>query len=101
MVSRLELQTMLEDILGSRNVYYQPPSSVTMNYPAIVYAIDGIDNSFANNQVYSQSYSYQITVMAEDPDSEIVETISKLPKCRYVRQFASDGLNHTIFKLFF
>ena len=27
MGSRLELQNLLESILGSRNVYYQPPES--------------------------------------------------------------------------
>ena len=38
MANRLDLQALLEDLLGSRNVYYQPPESVKMNYPAIVYA---------------------------------------------------------------
>ena len=53
MPSRLELQTLLEEILGSRNVYFQPPESVKMNYPAIVYSLDDIENSFANDGVYS------------------------------------------------
>jgi len=33
-------------------VYFQPPSSVRMNYPAIVYVLDDIKNTFANDGVY-------------------------------------------------
>lgn len=41
--SRIDLQYLLENILGSRHVYFQPPETVKMNYPAIVYSLDGID----------------------------------------------------------
>ena len=34
---RLELQSELEKILGSRNVYYQPLPSLKLQYPCIVY----------------------------------------------------------------
>ena len=52
MESRLKLQTILEDILGSGNVYFQPPSSVKMSYPAIRYSRDNIDKKVANNSTY-------------------------------------------------
>ena len=44
MASRLDLQTFLEELLESKNVYFQPPESVKMKYPAIVYALDDIEN---------------------------------------------------------
>ena len=34
MASRLELQSKFEELLGSRNVYYQPPESIKMSYTA-------------------------------------------------------------------
>ena len=37
MKTRYELHEFLCEILGSRNVYFQPPESVKMKYPAIVY----------------------------------------------------------------
>ena len=40
MASRLELQDTLETILESRNVYFNPPESIKMNYPAIIYKLD-------------------------------------------------------------
>ena len=56
MDSRPNLQTKLEQILGSRNVYFQPPESIKLNYPAIVYKRSNIQNTFADNEVYKQSY---------------------------------------------
>ena len=101
MPSRLDLQTLLENLLGSRNVYYQPPESIKMSYPAIVYERDNIRNDFANNLVYKQSFSYQITVIDYDPDSEIVKRVSVLPMCSFSRHFVSDNLNHDVFRLYY
>jgi hypothetical protein len=100
MASRLELQTKLEELLGSRNVYFQPPASVKMQYPAIVYELDDIANRFANDSVYNQSLQYKITVMDFNPDSEIVKRVSKLPRCRFNRHFTSDNLNHDVFTIY-
>lgn len=99
--NRLELQTFLENLLGSRNVYFQPPEGKKMNYPAIVYERKDIRNSFADNKVYSQMLAYQVTVIDEDPDSKIVEKISQLPTARFDRPFTSDNLNHNVFTLYF
>lgn len=101
MATRINLQNVLEELLGSRNVYYQPPESLKMNYPAIVYARKTIDNSYANNSVYKQNYAYEITVIDKNPDSEIVNKVSKLPTCRFDRHFKSDNLNHDVFTLYY
>ncbi len=96
---RLELQKLLESILGSRNVYYQPPESIKIKYPAIIYSRNDIDNNFADDIVYMQNHTYQIIVIDANPDSEIVNKISKLPMCRYNRHYTSDNLNHDVFIL--
>ena len=101
MATRVDLQNVLEELLGSRNVYYQTPESLKMNYPAIVYARKTIDNSYANNSVYKQNYAYEITVIDKNPDSEIVNKVSKLPTCRFDRHFKSDNLNHDVFTLYY
>ena len=101
MATRVDLQNVLEELLGSRNVYYQPPESLKMNYPAIVYARKTIDNSYANNSVYKQNYAYEITVIDKNPDSEIVNKVSKLPTCGFDRHFKSDNLNHDVFTLYY
>lgn len=101
MASRLQLQTMLEGLLGSRNVYYNPPESIKIKYPAIVYSRDRIDSTHANNTVYTLSNGYTITYIDEDPDNENVEKIARLPKCRFDRSFVSDNLNHYIYTIYF
>ena len=101
MGSRLDLQTKLETLLGNQNVYYQPPTSVRMNYPAIVYSRSNIENRHADDDVYMQAYFYEVIVIDEDPDSEVVENISKLPGCRFDRHYTSDNLNHDVFTLYY
>lgn len=103
MHSRLDLKNLLESIMpdNQKNVYYQPPESYKMNYPAIVYEISDIDNKFADNNVYMQSHEYSLTVIDKKSDSEIVEKVSQLPRCKFNRHFTSDNLNHTIFTLYY
>lgn len=100
MASRLNLQTKLEEILGSRNVYYQPPASVKMKYPAIVYRRKNIETRFANNVVYMQSSSYEVVLIDKNPDSEFVDKILRLPYCSYDRHYTSDNLNHDVFTIY-
>lgn len=99
MGNREELQTLLEEVLGSRNVYFQPPSNIHMKYPAIVYSRSRIANTHANDDVYKQSFSYEVTVIDSNPDSEIVAKMSLLPMCRHDRHFKSDNLNHDVFTI--
>ena len=101
MASRLELHEILCNILGSRNVYFQPPESVKMKYPAMVYSLSGMRNNHANNKVYAQMRSYQITVIDASPDSLISDRISKLPYCSFDRFYPSDGLNHYVYTLYY
>lgn len=95
-----ELQAEFEELLGSRNVYYNPPESVKMNYDAIVFNRSNIDNKFANNSVYMQSRFYTVTTITYDPDAEIIDKISKLPGCSFVTSYIADNLYHNRFTLY-
>lgn len=98
---RWELQDVLEDILASRNVYYQPPANIRMQYPAIVYSRTDIWNTKADNINYRNLIAYNITVIDKNPDSLIVTEVSKLPYCRFGRHYVVDNLNHDTFTLYF
>lgn len=101
MGDRLDLQAIFEELLGSRNVYFQPPASVKMQYPAIVYSRNRIDNDHADDSVYRQSLEYEVIVIDSDPDSEIVMKVSQLPCCRFDRHYTADNLNHDVFTLYY
>lgn len=106
MAERLELHETLCAIInitepdGDRHTYFQPPASVKMKYPAIVYELDDIDAKHANNSIYIKSQGYKITVIDHNPDSEYVAKILNLPMCRFVQHFTSDNLHHFVFKLY-
>lgn len=97
--SRKQLQKMLTEQLGTTNVYFQPPESLRMKYPAIIYKLSDIDNKMANNSVYKQNKAYDITVIDDDPDSKLVEKMSIL--ATFITQFTSDNLYHTVFRLYY
>lgn len=101
MDNRPNLQATLENILGSKNVYYQPPASVLMRYPAIIYSRKSIDNVHASDRVYKQDVSYELIVIDRNPDSEFVKKISMLPKCRFDRHYSADNLYHDVFTIYF
>jgi hypothetical protein len=101
MAPRVELQTILEGVLGTGNVYFQPPPSLQMQYPCIVYKRDDAQTDFAGNKPYLYSKRYQVTVIDRNPDSHIPDRIAELPMCLFDRFFAADNLNHDVFNLYF
>lgn len=101
MMNRETLQVLLEQILGSKHVYYQPPANLQMGYPAIVYSREKIENIHADDSIYKQDTVYKITIIDKDPDSNIVYKISQIPMCRYDRHYVSDNLNHDVFTLYY
>lgn len=101
MDKRLELHEVFCEILGSRNVYFQPPASVKMKYDAIRYSRKSIENLHANNRVYGQNNAYEVTAIYRDPDSDLPVKISKLPLCRFDRHYVADNLNHDVFTIYY
>lgn len=97
---RLKLQTFLEELLGSRNVYFQPPANLVMKYPCIVYERDNTDVKHADNSVYSWRQRYQITYIDKNPDSDVIDVLNSLPLTSFSRHFATSGLNHDVFVLY-
>lgn len=101
MSNRLDLQTKFEEILGSRNVYFQPPASVLMKYPAIRYELKDIRTQSANNySAYFMSPGYECTLITKEPDTEYLDKIMQIPHCRFDRYFKADNLNHYTFTIY-
>lgn len=98
---RLELSALLRNTLGSDNVYFQPPETIKMKYPAIVYSLDNIQNVHADDGVYLSHRRYSVTLIDRNPDSIIIERLSALPLCQFNRHYTSDNLNHFVFTLYF
>lgn len=108
MGTRLQFQTILEDILGvppnSKKVFFQPPNGTMMDYSdpgVIIYRWDDEDLKHADDISYNRTRRYQVTYIGHDPDSAIPDKIAALPYSRFDRSFAAENLNHTVYNVFF
>lgn len=101
MTRRMELHNILKNLPGVSKAYFQPPATVKMTYPCIVYELNNMDTQFADDNPYVIRKGYTVTVIDPDPDSKIPDYVSKLKYCRFDRFFTVDNLNHFIFKLYY
>mgnify|MGYP003437541395 CR=1 FL=1 len=100
MVTRLDLQSQFEEILGSKHVYFQPPETIKLKYPCIIYSLADIYTRNADDRHYSMQKVYNITVISRDPDNKIAESIMELPRARFDRRYVADNLYHDILTLY-
>jgi hypothetical protein len=101
MSRRTELQTIFEELLGSRNVYFQPPEDLKMQYDCIRYSRDKIETDFADNSPYNLHDRYQVIAIYKNPDSDLPHKIAMLPMCSHDRSYTSNNLNHDVFTLYY
>ena len=101
MASRLDLHEILCGVLNSRSCYFQPPSSVRMQYPAIRYSIKDVEKRSADDIAYRKLPCYELILIDKNPDSEFVDKLLDLPYFSFDRHYESDNLNHDVFTLYF
>lgn len=94
MSNRAKLHEKFTDILGNNHVYYQPPSNLKMEYPAIRYSKSTIDSRYANDAKYSMKDCYELIVIDTRPDNPAIKKLLELPYCSYGRQYKADNLYH-------
>lgn len=97
---RIELHNILCDVLGSRNVYFQPPTGTQLKYPCIVYRLNNAEDQHAENKIYRRLYQYSLTYITKDPDDPKRDLIDDLQYCRFVQFFISDNLNHFVYTIY-
>lgn len=96
-----ELQALLEEILGTKYVYFQPPKDKQMTYPCIVYQLDGVKTSYGDNRPYANHKRYLITYIDRNPDMYIPDKIALLPTASFNRFYIQDNLNHWAYRVYF
>lgn len=99
---RLQFDQELRDILGTTNVYFQPPTTLQMKYPCIIYFKTSLPARYANNLVYQYKQGYTVTYVSKDPDDEKPYDILK--HFQYAKPdsfYKSENLNHTKLTIFY
>lgn len=96
-----DLQNKLKEILGSDNVYFQPPSNKRMQYPCFVVSLGSASQSTANNYTYLYTDRYVVTYISYDPDDDMRKRMGReFQMCKFDNHLVSDNLQHYVFSLY-
>ena len=102
MDKRLSLHKELIQILGSTNVYFQPPETLKMKYPCIRYTKARPMVNHADNKKYFNKNHYELTVIDTDPDTKIPDLLSEyFQYCSIDRYYSADNLTHCSLDLYY
>lgn len=98
--TRIELQEALEDFLGSHNVWYQPPETIKLKYPCIIYEMSRINQVYADNISYLKNKEYSVTIIHRDADSTLPDDIlDYFQGISFDRSYRADNLYHEVFTI--
>lgn len=99
---RQNLHDELKALLGTNNCWFQPPESIKLRYPCIIYELETPDVLRADDMAYRRVNKYGLTYITLNPDDPMIESIvDHFPMCRLSRPFTSDGLNHYYYDLYY
>lgn len=100
MQPRIDLQSELSKLAG--HVYFQPPTGLKMQFPAIVYELEAVHMRKANNKPYMTHFCYTVTYIDTTyNENKILEILDAFDMISLSRNFVSDNLYHTVFKLYY
>lgn len=101
MASRKELHNRLIEILGSTNVYFNPPESIKLEYPCIVYNLDNKELVKADNINYLKRNYYNVTLIHPDPVNSIQDMIMDIPYTTFTSFYSAEDLNHYRYQIYY
>lgn len=94
MDDRMKLQDELQSIMGDSMVCYQPPESVKLSYPCVVYMLDNVVAYHADDRAYRRTNRYSVTLMTKNPVPDELEQLLDLQGASFDRHFVSDNIHH-------
>lgn len=98
---RTQLQLKLEQLLGNRNVYFQPPTGTKLNFPCIVYNLATANDVHADDQIYRRLYRYTLIYITKDPEDPMCDKIDDLQYCAFDRIVTNDNLYHNYYTIYY
>lgn len=86
---------------AEERVYFQPPPTVRMEYPCIVYSLSNYDIRYADNQNYNSTALYMVTIIDRNPDTDLLHMFAGFPLCSFDRHYTADNLHHYTFRIYY
>ena len=101
MDKRMQLQSELERLVGL-NVYFQPPATVQLKYPCVIYNLSSGNAIYADNSVYTYTNRFELIFIYRKQNMKIVEIVLRtFPMCTVSRMYIADNLYHYVFNLYY
>lgn len=84
-------------------VYFQPPSSVHLEYPCWVVERAKVYQPKANNRTYLFQVGYRCMYMNRvEPDPEVLDMIPRRYECcQYQNHYVVDNIHHDVFLIYY
>lgn len=98
--TRKELQSALEGITGVNKVYFQPPESIRLEYPCIVYSIKNHGFNHANDDKYIGVDKYEAVLIQKTYNESLIKSILRMKFCSHDAEYLNDNLYHDAFTIF-
>ena len=96
--TRLEIQAEFESLLGTNHVYFQPPETIKIQYPCIVYSTQTVQVMHADNMPWLHFPEYLVSYIGKDPDDPMIEKLMTIPGFMFDRHYVSDNLHHNVYR---
>lgn len=101
MKTRDEIQTLLEGILGSPNVYFQAPPNTGMKYPCIVYRFVKPDVKHADNTSYILTGRWEIHHMYKSVKNDLTtKMLFAAPYVTFDRRLVTSGVYNDYYTIY-
>lgn len=84
---------------ASERVYYQPPETIKMVYPCIIYDLERDDLLHADDAAYHRRKVYSVTIVDKNPDSELPDQLSDMFNAGMERHYTADNLHHFVYTI--
>ncbi len=98
-LTRNRVHDILTSIIGDDRVYFQPPESIKLKYPCIIYNLSDTSNTYGDNISYLLNVGFDILLVDRDPESIYVTKLLSVPYSTFNRYYVADNINHWSFTL--
>ena len=96
--NRQELSGILSDVMASCDeepcLYFQPPETVKLRYPCIIYQLKSMTSIFADDDPYRTTIFYDITYITRSPISTVPMAFAKRHGFVFDRYYVAENLHH-------
>lgn len=103
MEGRLSLDDLFRKTFGdSVHYYFQPPTGTMLQYPALVYSLDTLQDRYSDNRVSKRHHVYAVVLVLRDPDNYLVDKLDELPYAHMSgKAYTVDNLYHYPFTIYY